>query len=135
VALVIGAAIVHEGRVLAARRTRPPEVAGGWELPGGKVEPGEEPEAAVVREVAEELGCRIAVAGWLRGEEAVGHGHRLQVVRATLAEGEPVPREDEHDMVRWLGPDELDLVRWLAPDLPFLAQVHAHLQAPTEASA
>ena len=57
--LVVGAAVVRHGRVLATRRTHPPEAAGRWELPGGKVEPGEGPADAVVREVREELGCEV----------------------------------------------------------------------------
>ncbi len=121
--LVMGAAIVHEGRVLAARRTSPAAVAGGWELPGGKVEPGEHPEQAIVREVAEELGCRIEVTGHLRGEVPIREGYSLKVALASLADGEPVPRESEHDAVRWLGPEELDAVEWLAPDLPFLDEL------------
>ena len=131
-ALVIGAAIIHEGRVLAARRTRPAEVAGGWELPGGKVEPDEQPTDAVVREVAEELGCRIEVTGWLRGEAPIGGRHTLRVVAASLADGEPVPREDEHDAVRWLGPAELGDVAWLEPDLPFLPELDETLSRYVE---
>jgi 8-oxo-dGTP diphosphatase len=123
VARVMGAAIVREGRVLAARRTTPPATAGGWEFPGGKVEPGESPEEAIVREVAEELGCGIEVTGHLDGEVAVRGGHTLQVALARLADGEPMPREDEHDAVRWLGPEELDEVTWLPADQPFLEQL------------
>jgi 8-oxo-dGTP diphosphatase len=123
VALVMGAAMVREGRVLAARRTAPPETAGGWEFPGGKVEPGESPEAAILREVAEELGCGIEVTGHLAGTVDVRGGHTLQVVLASLAEGEPVPRENEHDAVRWLGPEELDEVPWLPADVPFLGEL------------
>ena len=59
--LVVGAAIVRRGRVLATRRTHPPEASGLWEFPGGKVEPGERPENALVREIREELGCGIPV--------------------------------------------------------------------------
>jgi 8-oxo-dGTP diphosphatase len=135
VALVVGAAILREGRVLAARRTRPAEVAGGWELPGGKVEPGEEAEVAVVREVAEELGCTITVTGRLRGEVPIGDRHTLCAVRAALVEGEPVPREDEHDAIRWLGPDELEAVAWLEPDLPFLPELREILTRRCEESA
>jgi 8-oxo-dGTP diphosphatase len=135
VALVVGAAILREGRVLAARRTRPAEVAGGWELPGGKVEPGEEAEVAVVREVAEELGCTITVTGRLRGEVPIGDRHTLCAVRAALVEGEPVPREDEHDAIRWLGPDELEAVAWLEPDLPFLPELREILTRRWEESA
>ena len=58
---VVGAAIIRDGRVLAARRTAPPEAAGRWELPGGKVEPGEHRDGALVREIREELGVTVAV--------------------------------------------------------------------------
>lgn len=121
--LVMGAAIVHGGRLLAARRTSPPELAGGWEFPGGKVEEGEDPVAAVVREVAEELGCGIEVTGMLAGEAPVRDGLTLRVAVASLVDGEPVPVEAQHDAVRWLGPEELDEVAWLAPDVPFLDEV------------
>ena len=124
--LVMGAALLHEGRVLAARRTSPPEARGMWEFPGGKVEPGESPEEALVREIAEELGCRVRVRGELEGEQLVKRGYVLRVAVAELVEGEPVPHE--HDAVRWLRHDELDAVTWLAPDLPFLDEVAALLK-------
>jgi 8-oxo-dGTP diphosphatase len=120
-AAVVGAAIVRDGRVLAARRTFPAEVAGRWELPGGKVEPGETPEAALVREIAEELGCTIALTGWRPGEVGIGDRHVLTVAVADLVAGEPRPHE--HDEVRWLGADELGEVDWLEPDRPFLAHL------------
>lgn len=126
----MGVAIVdsHPGgrRVLAARRTAPPEAAGGWELPGGKCEPGETLEAAAVREVAEELGCRVRVTGRLAGVEPIAPGLTLEVVTADLVEGTPVP--SEHDTVRWLRAGELDRVRWLPADVPFLAELSAVLQ-------
>jgi 8-oxo-dGTP diphosphatase len=120
-AAVVGAAIVRDGRVLAARRTFPAEAAGRWEFPGGKVEAGETPESALVREVAEELGCTIAVTGWLPGEVGIGDRHVLTVAVADLVGGEPHPHE--HDEVRWLGADELGDVDWLEPDRPFLAHL------------
>lgn len=119
--LVVGAALLSQGRVLAARRTHPPHSAGRWELPGGKVEQGEHPHAAIVREVREELGCEVRVTGRLRGEQPVGEGHTLRVLRAEITTGEPVPQE--HDAVRWLGPEELEDVPWLGPDRPFLAEL------------
>jgi 8-oxo-dGTP diphosphatase len=121
--LVMGAAIVRDGRVLAARRTTPPETAGGWELPGGKGEPAESPDAAIVREVAEELSCSIEVTGNLAGEVEIRDGYVLRAALARLVEGEPVPRESEHDAVRWLGPEELEDVRWLPADVPFLDEL------------
>jgi mutator protein MutT len=118
---VVGAAVVRHGRVLATRRTSPAEAAGRWEFPGGKVEPGERVEDAVVRELREELGIDVAVLAMLAGEQRVKDGYRLRVALASLLEGEPVPHE--HDALRWLGPEELDAVPWLAPDLPFHAEL------------
>ena len=123
---VVGAAILRDGRVLAARRTTPPAAAGRWELPGGKVEAGETPEAALVREVREELGCDIAVTGWLPGSTSIGTTHELTVGTAVLTEGSPEPDPAEHDAVRWLALAELDDVDWLEPDRPFLPLL-AHL--------
>jgi len=72
VIVIVGAALVRDGRLLAARRTTPREAAGRWEFPGGKVDPGETADAAVMREVAEELGCEARVEQWLDGGEPVG---------------------------------------------------------------
>jgi len=122
---VVGAAIVSDDRVLAARRTRPAAAAGRWELPGGKVEPGETPEDAVVREVAEELGCTIGVDGWLTGRSPIGPAMELTIARSRLVAGRPQPHE--HDEVRWLAADELDDVDWLDSDRPFLAELRGIL--------
>ncbi len=116
--LVVGAAILRHGAVLAARRTTPAEAAGRWEFPGGKVEPGESPEHALVREILEELGCDIEVTGWLAGDVPIGDAHVLRVATARLVAGEPSPTE--HDQVRWLTAEQLDDVDWLEPDRPFL---------------
>jgi 8-oxo-dGTP diphosphatase len=123
--LVVGVALVHAGRVLAARRSYPAEVAGRWEFPGGKVDAGESPEQAVVRETAEELGCEIAVTGWLEPEVEIREGLVLRVATATLVGGEPVPHEGEHDAVLWLRADQLDDVAWLEADRPFTAVLGA----------
>lgn len=120
---VVGAAVVRDGRLLAARRSAPASAAGRWEFPGGKVEPGETPEQALVREIHEELGCRIEVDRWLDGEVAVDPTHLLTVAVARLVEGEPEPTE--HEEVRWLALDELDDVDWLDGDRPFLEQLPA----------
>jgi 8-oxo-dGTP diphosphatase len=119
--LVVGVALLREGRVLAARRTHPAEVAGGWELPGGKADPGEEPGAAAVREIAEELGCTVVVTGWLAPTVPISHSLELRACTAELVAGEPLPHE--HDAVRWLGADELDEVAWLPADVPFVTEL------------
>lgn len=127
--LVVGVALVHDGRVLAARRCYPAESAGRWELPGGKVDPGETPAEAAEREIAEELGCRIAVTGWLEPEVQIRDGLVLRVATAALADGEPVPRHGEHDAVRWLRVDRLDDVDWLPADRPFVEALRKRLGA------
>jgi 8-oxo-dGTP diphosphatase len=129
---VVGVAVIREGRVLAARRSGPPALAGLWEFPGGKVEPGEDPRATAVREIAEELGCTIEVTGWVDADgDPAGAGSEivpeivpefvLSVATARLVQGDPVPTE--HDAVRWLRADQLDEVSWAAADLPFLESV------------
>ena len=120
--VIVGAALVRDGRLLAARRTTPREAAGRWEFPGGKVDPGETADAAVMREVAEELGCEARVQQWLDGGEPVGESGMLLVAVCRLVEGEPAAGDD-HDALCWLGPDELDDVDWLEPDRPFLTAV------------
>ncbi len=122
---VVAAALVDHGRVLAARRVGPVDVAGGWELPGGKVDAGESAAAAVVRELREELGCTVDVIRALGGDAAIKPGYRLTAHLACLVSGEPVPHE--HDAIRWLGPEDLDDVQWLPADRPFLAELRALL--------
>jgi mutator protein MutT len=122
---VVGAALVEHGRVLAARRVGPADVAGGWELPGGKVDAGETSAEAVVRELREELGCTAEARGPVGARSAIKPGYELVVERVRLVSGEPVPHE--HDAVRWLGPEDLDDVDWLPADRPFLDELRALL--------
>jgi 8-oxo-dGTP diphosphatase len=126
-AVVVGVAILHDGRVLAARRSYPADAAGRWEFPGGKVEDGETPDQAIVREVAEELGCAVVVTGWLEPEAEIRPGLVLRVATAVLVDGEPIPRHGEHDAVRWLVADQLEQVDWLAADRPFADAVGKRL--------
>lgn len=124
--VVVGAAILRHGTVLATRRTAPPEAAGRWEFPGGKVEPGESPEAALAREIREELGCDVEVTGWLVGEVPIGGHHALRVATCAITSGDPDPVE--HDATRWLTSDQLDDVDWLVPDRPFLPELRERME-------
>jgi 8-oxo-dGTP diphosphatase len=130
----VGAAIVDDPHnphhLLSARRTEPPHLAGGWELPGGKVEPDEDPVAAIHREIAEELGVQIALADELVNPDS-GDGtwpmsdkYRMRVWLATVVAGVPAPIED-HDAVAWLPPHEWFDVPWLAADVPIVRAVLA----------
>jgi 8-oxo-dGTP diphosphatase len=120
---VVGAVIVDGPaggvrRVLAARRTGPPELAGRWEFPGGKVEQGETPEDALEREIHEELGVTVSVGVELADDGRawpISDVYELRLFVTTAVVGEPTPGPD-HDAVRWLGADELHDVDWLESD-------------------
>lgn len=123
---VVGAAILDGARCLVAQRGAGMSEAGRWEFPGGKVEPRESPQAALVREIREELGTAIAVGAWLgRGEAIVGgRAIVLDVYAATREGGDPEPRE--HAALRWIGADEIGALDWPEADrpiLPFLRRV------------
>ena len=123
--VIVATAIVRDGRVLAAQRTRPSTVAGRWELPGGRVEAGEPEAAAVVRECGEELGAHVRPAGRLGTDLPIDAGV-LRVHVARLAPGSPEPRALEHAALRWLGVAELTRVDWIDADravLPELADL------------
>ncbi len=124
--LVVGAALIHEGRLLSAQRTSPPELAGLWEFPGGKVEPGESDAEALVRECREELGAEVEV-GSLVGELAVPVG-TLRVYRARLRSGGVQNRE--HGALRWLAADELFDVAWIPVDLALVHLLADELGTP-----
>jgi 8-oxo-dGTP diphosphatase len=123
--VVVAAAVVRDGRVLAARRSAPAELAGTWEFPGGKVEPGESEEDALVRECREELGIEIAV-GRLVGTSRIGPGVVLHLYVAEHLIGFPEALQD-HDSTQWFQPSELSAVPWLPADEPLLPRVVAWL--------
>ncbi|MEC4573366.1 (deoxy)nucleoside triphosphate pyrophosphohydrolase [Streptomyces virginiae] len=128
VRVVVGGALCHEGRLLAARRSAPPELAGRWELPGGKAEPGESVPDALVRELREELGVETEPLERIPGEWPLKPGLVLHVWTARLLSGVPAPLED-HDELRWLGPEELETVDWLDQDRPAVAEAGRRLRA------
>jgi mutator protein MutT len=124
VQIVVGAAIVRSGELLACRRSTPAEVAGGWELPGGKVEQGEDERAALVRECREELGCLIVPADRLGTDVPISDRYVLRAYLAHLDEDSPEPAPGpEHDQLRWLQPEQLDDVDWLPADRPLIGQL------------
>ncbi|GAA4204727.1 hypothetical protein GCM10022220_15860 [Actinocatenispora rupis] len=123
--VIVGAAIVRAGRVLAAQRATPAAAAGRWEFPGGKVEPGESEHDALVRECEEELGVRVAVLSRIGADVPMVNGAVLRLYLARLVEGEP--RALEHAELRWLAADGLDTVPWLPADAPLAAALPPYL--------
>ncbi|MFC9925628.1 (deoxy)nucleoside triphosphate pyrophosphohydrolase [Streptomyces sp. NPDC127190] len=131
--VVVGAALFDGGRLLAARRSAPAELAGRWELPGGKVEPGERPEDALVRELREELGVDAEPVERVPGEWPLRAPYVFRVWTARLRPGSAAPRPlEDHDDLRWLGPDEIWDVAWLDQDVPAVREAAARLAADTE---
>jgi len=126
--VVVAAAVFRDGRVLAAQRAEPEALRGRWEFPGGKVDPGETPAEAVVRECREELGVIVRPLHRIGDDApfpAPGPGRTrpavLQLWRAELVSGEPVALE--HLSLRWLAAPELRTLAWLPADVPFLDAV------------
>ncbi|WP_304451754.1 (deoxy)nucleoside triphosphate pyrophosphohydrolase [Nocardiopsis sp. YSL2] len=132
--IVAAAAIIRDGRVLAAQRAEPHALRGRWEFPGGKADPGESVADAVARECHEELGVRVRPLHQIGADApfpAPGAGRTrpavLRLWRADLVEGEPRPLE--HLSLRWLSAAELPDLDWLPADVPFLDPLTAILTA------
>ena len=133
--VVVGAALLDGGRLLAARRSAPPELAGRWELPGGKAEPGETPEAALVRELREELGVETEPVERIPGEWPLRPPYVLHAWTARLLPGSAGPKPlQDHDELRWLTPDEIWAVDWLDQDVAAVREVAARLDAAAAGS-
>lgn len=118
--------------LLVARRSAPEHLAGMWEFPGGKVEPGEEPETALVRELEEELGIGVRLGSELPAEKPDGwplnDRASMRVWFAEVTRGEPLPLED-HDELRWVDLQDREAVLglpWIPADYPI---VHALLDS------
>ena len=122
---VVCAVIEREGRVLIAQRPPGKLLPMKWEFPGGKVEAGEDPAAAIVREIHEELGCAIAVT---RALPPFTHDYQTVVIEmipfaCTLAPGSPEPHPHEHVAVAWVPPAELGTYDLAAADWPVVAMM------------
>ncbi|BBZ42843.1 (deoxy)nucleoside triphosphate pyrophosphohydrolase [Mycobacterium parmense] len=119
--IVVAGAVICGSTVLVAQRLRPPELAGRWELPGGKVAPGESERDALARELAEELGLQardVVVGDRLGPDIAVNDTLTLRAYRVRLIRGEPDARD--HGALRWVSAGELRDVDWVPADRGWL---------------
>jgi 8-oxo-dGTP diphosphatase len=121
--VIVAAVIITDGRVLACERSAPPEAAGRWEFPGGKVEPGESDQEALARECVEELGVRVEVGDRVGPDVPLARGRAVLRVFAVRLLGGDRPRALEHRSMRWLTADELGSVPWLPADQPIVAEL------------
>src|SRR5580658_5876327 len=128
---VAAAVLVEAGRVLVSRRKKGTHLEGAWEFPGGKVLPGEDPRAALARELREELGIE-ARAGEI--VDVTFHAYPdaaksvlLLFFEAERTPGSPEPRALDVADWKWAGPDELDAALFPPADVEVLRKVKARL--------
>jgi 8-oxo-dGTP diphosphatase len=129
--LVAAAILVERGRVLITQRKRGSHLEGAWEFPGGKVEPGEDPRDALVRELREEVGVEVAVGDIV---EATFHRYPGKAVlllfyAALRLPGSPDPEPLDVADVRWAAQGDLEDELFPAADVPALAKVRRMLGA------
>ena len=116
---VSAAAIVQDNKVLATRRGYG-AYKDWWEFPGGKLEDGESPEAALIREIREELNVEISIGKLLRTVEYDYPGFHLVMHCFLCSISSGVLTLNEHEDARWLSVSELGSVAWLPADLLLL---------------
>jgi 8-oxo-dGTP diphosphatase len=131
--LVTAAVLIEGRRVLLTQRKAGTHLEGAWEFPGGKIEPGEDPRAALARELCEEVGLRVKV-----GEIVDVTFHRyvqankailLLFFEVTREPGSPEPQAIDVAAVRWAGVDELDESAFPPADVEVLKKVRERLMA------
>ena len=124
IVLVVAVALIDvDGRVLIAKRPEGKKLAGLWEFPGGKVEPGERPEAALIRELREELGIEVSescLAPFVFAGHAYDSFHLLMPLYL-CRRWNGVVAAREHDALAWVRPDRLSDYPMPPADEPLVA--------------
>lgn len=126
------AAVIREGDKIFATQRKDGRFQDGWEFPGGKVEAGETPKQALVREIREELDSEIEVGELIETVEYDYPDFHLTMecfwCRLLLA----APKLNVHKAAAWLAADELDGVAWLPADLGLVRDIKAELEKSKE---
>ena len=120
--IVVAGALIVGDAVLVAQRARPPELAGRWELPGGKVGPGETDGAELTRELAEELGIEVAVGARLGGDVALTEATTLRAYLVTQT-CDRIACAHDHRALRWVRAAELQRLDWVPADRAWLPEL------------
>ncbi|MDX2354890.1 (deoxy)nucleoside triphosphate pyrophosphohydrolase [Stutzerimonas xanthomarina] len=120
---VAAAVICQEGMVLITRRAPGEKLAGMWEFPGGKLEPGETPQSCIVRELREELGVESVAGEILTTSTFTYPGGAIELIAVTVLLRSAVLSLQVHDRAEWVTPREL-LGYELAPaDIPIAEEI------------
>jgi 8-oxo-dGTP diphosphatase len=124
---VVAAVIEDKGEFLACRRAANKSMAGKWEFPGGKVEPGETDKEALEREIKEELNVQISV-GKLIAVSINDLGTEVIEMYSYLAEldGDRPFASSDHDELVWLSRNETAALDWAELDVPVVKALEAH---------
>ncbi|MBX7451065.1 (deoxy)nucleoside triphosphate pyrophosphohydrolase [Mycolicibacterium sp. 3033] len=125
--IVVAGALIEQGRLLVAQRARPPELAGCWELPGGKVGAGESDASALQRELLEELGIEVSVGALLGDDVALSETATLRAYLVKRTGG--VLHPHDHRALRWVGAADLDALDWVPADRAWLPDLAASLRS------
>ena len=124
--IVVAGALISGALLLVAQRDRPPELAGLWELPGGKAAAGESDEAALARELHEELGVDVSVGPRIGADVALTETMTLRAYRVTQTGGTLHP--NDHRALRWVGADDLDDLPWVPADRAWIVELTSLLR-------
>jgi 8-oxo-dGTP diphosphatase len=123
---VTAAILVHQGRILIARRPPDDRLAGLWEFPGGKLEAGEMPRTCLKRELHEEFAIQARIGRFFDHTD-YHYDHlsvRLLVFKAEIESGELQPAV--HDAIRWVTPEQMGRYRFAPADRPIVARIQAN---------
>lgn len=125
---VVAAIIIHENKIFATQRGYG-EFKDGWEFPGGKIEPGETPQEALVREIKEELDIEIEVKDFLETVEYDYPTFHLSMdcFFCAIRSGDLVLKE--HEAAKWLTVETLDSVDWLPADKGLVEGIREYLRS------
>lgn len=124
---VVAAIIIENGKVFATQRGYG-EFKDGWEFPGGKIEPGETPEEAIVREIKEELDTEVEVIELLDTVEYDYPNFHLSMgcFICKIKSGDLVLKE--HEAAKWLTKDTLGSLEWLPADMGLVGEIEKYLK-------
>ena len=123
------AAVIRQGKRIFATQRGYGDFKDWWEFPGGKMEPGESPQEALVREIREELDAEVEVGDLLRTVEYDYPAFHLTLHCFWCVLAGTGLHLNEHEAARWLSADELDTVRWLPADEELMPLIAAALAA------